>query len=315
MLKDKSRRTPRPAQDAHPLLFQDWPQQLPNIVEELSLKRPNDPIWTEHKAKLVERYLYYFVLITRHGIYIDGFSGPQEAGKPDSWAARLVLKSKPMLLTKFFLCERNRASTTLLRKLKKEADRDSEEQNVRREIRILPGDFNCNVDSILVPANIPQSRASFALLDQRTFECHWSTVAKLAAYKSSPATNKIEIFYFLATGWLHRSLSGIRRNTQKVTEWYGSPDWGALKSASRDGVRDLFTERFRHELGYKHVHAWPIYDRQHAGAVMYHMIHATDHDEAPKLMARAYARALKRRERPEQFRLELGLGGSGEHSG
>ena len=72
-------------------------------------------------------------------------------------------------------------------------------------------------------------------------------------------------------------------------------------------VRDVFVGRFRSELGYKHVHAWPIYDKKEAGGVMYHMVHATDHDEAPKLMARAYARALKRHEKPEQFKLELGL--------
>ena len=35
------------------------------------------PLWTEHKAQLISRYLYYFVLITRHGVYIDGFAGPQ----------------------------------------------------------------------------------------------------------------------------------------------------------------------------------------------------------------------------------------------
>ena len=292
--------------DDHPLLFPDWPRQLPNIVEELKLKRPNDPIWTEHKAKLVERYLYYFVLITRHGIYIDGFAGPQEPTKPETWAANLVVHSRPMLLTKFFLCERSQAGLTALKRLKLDADRISGEQEINRKIKVLPGDFNRSVSSILSLENIPHSRATFALLDQRTFECHWSTVQKLASYKASPA-NKIEIFYFLATGWLHRSLSGISRNPQKVVAWFGAPNWESLKQASRDEVRDLFTERFRHELQYKHVHAWPIYDRKEEGGVMYHMIHATDHDEAPKLMARAYARALKRRERPEQFRLELGL--------
>lgn len=247
------------------------------------------------------------MLVTHHGIYIDGFAGPQQPEKQDAWAAKLVLNSQPMLLTAFFLCERNREGLKMLRGLKAEADGDSEERGRRRKIQVLPGDFNRSVDSILVPANIPQSRASFALLDQRTFECHWITVRKLASYKLLPA-NKIEIFYFLATGWLHRSLSGITKNLDKVSQWYGSPDWQFLKAQSRDGVRDVFVERFRHELGYKHVHAWPIYDRREAGGVMYHMIHATDHDEAPKLMARAYARALKRREKPEQFKLELGLG-------
>src|SRR5712672_141396 len=42
----------------------------------LTFKRPQHPIWTENKAKLIERYLYYFVMVTKHGAYIDGFAGP-----------------------------------------------------------------------------------------------------------------------------------------------------------------------------------------------------------------------------------------------
>src|SRR5215469_10550120 len=238
------------APNPHPKLFPNWPEQLPDIVEELKLKRPSDPIWTEHKAKLVERYLYYFVLVTRHGIYVDGFAGPQEPNKPDTWAARLVVKSKPMFLTKFFFCESGGKGLQALQKLKQEADRDSAKETVKREIQVLSGDFNTTVDFILSPSNIPDNRATFALLDQRTFECHWSTVGKIAAYKSAPA-NKIEIFYFLATGWLHRSLSGIKKGMQRVTDWYGSENWESLKDLSRERVRDLFTERFRNELGYK----------------------------------------------------------------
>jgi hypothetical protein len=32
------------------------------------------PIWTENKARLIERYLFYFVLVTKHGTYIDAFA-------------------------------------------------------------------------------------------------------------------------------------------------------------------------------------------------------------------------------------------------
>jgi len=38
-------------------------------------KPPGLPVWTDSKARLIERYLHYFVLVTRHGIYIDGFAG------------------------------------------------------------------------------------------------------------------------------------------------------------------------------------------------------------------------------------------------
>jgi hypothetical protein len=68
-------------------------------------KVPLYPLWTENKAKLIERYLYYFVLITKHGTYIDGFAGPQDPSKPDLWAARLVLANRPRWLRHFHLFE------------------------------------------------------------------------------------------------------------------------------------------------------------------------------------------------------------------
>jgi hypothetical protein len=49
----------------------------------LKFKPARHPIWTENKAKLIERYLFYFVLITKHGAYIDGFAAPQAYNKPE----------------------------------------------------------------------------------------------------------------------------------------------------------------------------------------------------------------------------------------
>jgi len=37
---------------------------------------------------------------------------------------------------------------------------------------------------------------------------------------------------------------------------------------------------------------WPIYGRKNSQKIMYFMIHATDHPEAPKLMQRAYRKAV-----------------------
>lgn len=51
------------------------------------VKTPTTPVWTGNKVRLIERYLYYFVMITKGGIYIDGFAGPQDPDRPESWAA------------------------------------------------------------------------------------------------------------------------------------------------------------------------------------------------------------------------------------
>ena len=65
-------------------------------------------------------------------------------------------------------------------------------EGLRREdpkrVRIYPGDFNNRVRDILRPDVVPRTRATFCLLDQRTFECEWRTLEALAEYKAcSPA--------------------------------------------------------------------------------------------------------------------------------
>ena len=62
-------------------------------------------------------------------------------------------------------------------------------------------------------------------------------------------------------------------------------------------------DRFRQELHYESVVQWPIWDKQGSNRIMYYMIHATDHPEAPKLMRRAYRRAVDPIEPIEQLRL------------
>lgn len=68
-------------------------------------KRIDHPIWTENKAQFIRHYLRYFVQITKHGAYIDGFAGPQSFEHTEAWCAALVLASEPKWLRRFFLFE------------------------------------------------------------------------------------------------------------------------------------------------------------------------------------------------------------------
>jgi three-Cys-motif partner protein len=266
-------------------------------------KRVPRAICTEHKAKFIEQYLRIFVQITKHGTYIDGFAGPQYFDRLDSWAAALVLKSEPKWLRHFFLCELSRKGIKALNKLVQEqpTPRDRRGRKLSRNIEVWPGDFNANIDKILRSGKITQKEAAFCLLDQRTFECHWETVKKLARYKK-PAHNKIEILYFLGVGWLHRAFSGVHRKTT-LEKWWGRDDYGRLTSMSSWEIAELVRKRFAEELGYAYVAAYPIFDRDRGNKVMYYMIHASDHDEAPALMVRAHHKAV--RGLPKEVQLPL----------
>lgn len=261
-----------------------------------SFKPLRRTLWTEHKAKLIERYLYYFVLITRHGVYIDGFAGPQKPNQPDSWAAKLVLESEPRWLRNFFLCDRDPKQIEALERL-----RDEQPDVKGRTIEVFGEDFNKCVDQILRTERITEKTAAFCLLDQRAFECEWATVEKIAARKRG---RKVELFYFVPTGWLNRSISGLR-DFSVIERWWGKEDWRALHQANNHQKIEMFCQRFKDELGYDYAHAWPIYDRQGSQRIMYHMVHATNHPEAPNLMARAYRNATGRKEPLEQLKLEF----------
>lgn len=275
-------------------LFKHLPQTEPRTLVFSTIRYP---LWTENKAKLIERYLYYFVLITRHGAYIDGFAGPQEEALPDTWAARLVLESKPQFLRNFWLCENDPAGIECLQTL------IAGQPAVRgRSISLVRGDFNVTVNDVLGSGIIKESTATFCLLDQRTFECQFETVRRLAEHKTE---RKIELFYFLATGWLDRALAAVTVSRGQVEKWWGGTGWDKLLGMDGTARADLFCKRFREEFGYDHAYAWPIYKHGATGAVMYHMIHATDHPAAPHIMARAYRKATKAREPAEQLTLEL----------
>jgi three-Cys-motif partner protein len=278
----------------HPHTAPLFPDLAPAVQKRVRrYRRINRPIWTENKANFVQQYLRIFVQITKHGTYIDGFAGPQYYDRLDCWTAAQVLESEPKWLRQFFLCELSRKGVKTLKKLVQgqPIPRDAKGRRLSRRIYVCPGDFNATVDRILNSRKITQKEATFCLLDQRTFECHWETVRKLAGYKKFPH-NKIEILYFLGVGWLHRALSGVRK---KVTlqRWWGRDDYGRLKDVSSWDIAELVRKRFQYELGYAYVAAYPIFESKESNHIMYYMIHASDHPEAPALMVRAHHKAVR----------------------
>lgn len=263
----------------------------------------SNPVWTDNKARFIMLYLRYFVYITHHGTYIDGFAGPQAECDTESWAAKLVLESKPRWIRHVHLCDANKSQVKRLRELKAaQPTADDTGKPIHRDIHIYPGDFNSKIDDILGTGEISENEATFCLLDQRTFECDWETVEKLARYKKSG--NKIELFYFLANGWLERALAG-QKDTDKLARWWGRDDWTKLKNITREERRNAIVNRLKADCGYQSVKAYPIYKREGGGAIMYYMIHATDHPEGPLQMARAYRNTVRPVDRPEGSQLDL----------
>lgn len=240
------------------------------------------PSQTNSKSKLIAEYIERFQLVTKGGLFIDGFAAPQSRNHPEAWTARRVLELEPKRLRRFWLCELDPGGAEQLRALKKDHNR----QPRFRHVSVMEGDFNQTVDGILASRRIKPTAATFAFLDQRNMECHWETVRKLADFKRK----KIEIMYFLGTSWSMRSLKSASRpeKFQEIEKWWGRSDWRSLIEVQQSSLPLVFADRFTKELGYGYVNIYPILLKENGTKVAFHLIHASDHPQAPVLMTRAY---------------------------
>ena len=169
------------------------PASIPIGEKKLELKTAEAPVWTENKAQLIQRYLRYFVFITKHGTYLDAFAAPQSPDHADvSCAAKLVLESDPKWFRNFALFDVNKDGVAYLHTL------EASNNVAKRTITVVQGNSNIELPAWLAKNPIPEKEATFCLLDQRTFECDWQTVVEVANHKK--AGNKIEIFLFSSAG-------------------------------------------------------------------------------------------------------------------
>ena len=177
--------------------------------------------------------------------------------------------------------------------MQREMDRDL----LRRTRSII-----VEVGAILSRSQIGEKQAAFCLLDQRTFECEWTTLETLAKWKKSGL--KIELFYFMCAGWFGRAIKATK-NTEMLDRWWGRRDWQKIVEINCHQRASLMCNRFREELGYAYAAQFPIYSGPRTRRVMYSIIHASDHPAAIPLMARAYKHAVEV-ESAEQLQLEFG---------
>jgi three-Cys-motif partner protein len=132
--------------------------------------------------------------------------------------------------------------------------------------------------------------------------------------KSQTSGHKIELFYFFPEGWINRAIAGLKIDKEaRLSKWWGDESWRELLNLQGASRARYVADQFRERLNYQRVYPFPIYEKEdQVGRVMYYMIHASDHDEAPKLMNRAYGKALDVKETSEQIdwirESALGLG-------
>ncbi|MCP3960161.1 MAG: three-Cys-motif partner protein TcmP [bacterium] len=244
---------------------------------------------------MVKEYLRLFVKVTRHGTYVDAFAGPQtEEDCTEHWSALQVLESQRLArdklikdkqqphLRNFYLFERSPRQFSRIEDLRRRFH-DPPSFNVRTK----QGDSNVLLPELLESGAIGHREATFVLLDQRTFECEWKTLERIAA--SRPSGYKCEIFYLLANSWLNRALANLN-DPGTAERWWGRSDWDCLRDLGASDRALWLVERFKNELGYTYSSAWYFMERlqSESSRIHYFMVHASDHRESQKFLDRAY---------------------------
>ncbi|TLD71335.1 three-Cys-motif partner protein TcmP [Phragmitibacter flavus] len=245
-------------------------------------------LWTHQKALLIARYLHSFLSVTKNGIYIDAFSGPQDIVTEDtSWAARQVLEQKSNFLGRACLFELDEDKIPILEQLRKKYCQGFT-RLWKRQVMVVKGDCNVTIPAYLKGHRIKPKQATFALLDQRTHECTWALVKNLATHKKGG--HKIEIFYFVAQHWMNRSVKSSTTAVKlaEIEAWWGGKGWKEFIELSSWDRAEKMQERFQNELGYKYTKAFPMKSNGNDGNIMFWLIHASDHPRAIPLMATAY---------------------------
>jgi three-Cys-motif partner protein len=270
-------------------LTQDPEDGLRSLYQPLSVP-------TEAKSRLIAEYLSLYQKVTKGGIYIDGFAAPQDRRHPEACTARRVLEIVPPRLRTFWLCELDPKAVRHLHSLKQTHHRRPRS----RRVIVEHGDFNQRITGFLRGGYLTPSASVFALLDQRSTECHWASVRQLAGRSARPIPGstvrryKIELLYFLGSSWIHRSLRASKHpeKLREIANWWGKDDWSSLLGMSQANLVKRFADRFVSELGYGFVHRYPIYRTSTGVQKAYYLIHATDHPEGPKLMQRAFQKVI-----------------------
>ncbi len=260
------------------------------------------PTWTEEKLAILDCYLrgfssackrhpsgwYALDIFAGGGLNVSKTTGAEIPGSP-----LIALEAGPPGARAVVLCERHIGALAAL------IDRVAR-FGVRA--RVFAKDANIEIRDMLVL--IPRDAPGFAFLDPEGSELAWDTVSAIAEHKPTPYT-KVEQLILLPTDMgfvrtlpLAKDLSEAA--AAKITSMYGHKRWRAIYERRRSGAINaesartayvrLYAQGLR-DLGYKYVQERQITKegaRGRAGAPMYFLIHASDHEAGERIMAHCF---------------------------
>ncbi len=259
--------------------------------------------WSEVKLKILTDYLRSFTTAvsgrSKGVLFLDLFAGSYDnrrrhAAGTFAGSTRIALETAPPFtqLAFFELADQAARLETAI-----QAARPTDTR-----WRAFRGDCNELLPEALRWLEPVRWAPTFAFLDPRGLQAAWSTVERLAQWRSDKKT-KVELWMLFPEPALARvlGLQGARgrRSAERLDRVYGCRDWIAIHQLRRadaitpDEMRAEFVNllRWRLEkvLEYKTTHALQIVTT--GGQPVYTMVFATDSSAGDKIMAHVYGNA------------------------
>lgn len=272
--------------------------------------------WSRNKLEILREYLPAFNRASQKSserIYIDLMAGEPEnvdrdTGETFDGSARIALTTSPGF-TRYALGEQEPRASTL--------ESDLEQRHPGAPFRVYPGDCNETIDLMLEDLSDVSWAPTFAFLDQQAAELKWSTMAKLAGFRTSMF--KTEQWILCSPAMIIKGATGSHGPAfaDRVDQMYGSGQWRAIlnariqeKSLEPAGFRremvNLLRWQFEQQLGYKHTIRIPMTMKNNTD--LYDMVFATDHDAGRKIMSYLYKKATEREPRMRQEAMDAASG-------
>ena len=260
--------------------------------------------WSEVKLEVLGDYLHSFTTAVRgrsgEATCLDLFAGSYDnqrrhASGTFPGSARIALETEPPF-TRLALFELPEPAAQLEAAIS--AARPADDR-----WRVFPGDCNVTLQAALEWLEPVRWAPSFAFLDPRGLQVAWTTVKRLAGWRSDKKT-KVEQWILLPEPALARVLglqgASGRRSAERLDRLYGTRDWVAVHQLRRSGeisaqemraeFVNLLRWRLETDLGYTTTHALQIVNT--AGHPVYTLVFATDSSPGDRIMAHLYYSAV-----------------------
>ncbi len=269
--------------------------------------------WTLNKLAILGDYLPAFNTASKKAttrVYLDLMAGqPQNrergTGQLFDGSARLAMKASPQF-SRVVLIEKDPANAQALREdLAAQFPGDSRGE-------VYEGDCNLIMDEVLKNLEHLRWSPTFAFVDQQSAEVHWSTLAKVAAFRRG--NFKSELWVLMSPAMIIKGVTGTNGDAyaMRVDRLYGAADWRNIWRAWERGDVDpegfrtemvnLFRWKVQQDLGYGFTARIPM--RMPNNVTIYDMVFCSDHPAGERIMSWLYKAAADREPRMrEEHRL------------